>query len=138
MAEKITLRLVTPSRQLLDEEVDEVTAPGALGEFGVLPHHISFLTQLEPGEMSYKQGAERTHLAVGGGYAEVMDDVMTVLADAAEFAEEIDIERARRAQERAERQLEELSREDKQFVAAEAALRRALARLQVAGTETRR
>ena len=138
MADKITLRLVTPSRVLLDEEVDEVTAPGALGEFGVLPHHISFLTQLEPGEMSYKQGAGRSHLAIGGGYAEVLDDVMTVLADAAEYADEIDVERARRARERAEKRLAELHREDREFAAAEAAVQRALARLQVAGREARK
>ena len=60
MAEKIRLKLVTPGRLLLDEEVDEVTAPGALGEFGVLPKHISFLTLLEVGEMSYKQGDRKS------------------------------------------------------------------------------
>jgi F-type H+-transporting ATPase subunit epsilon len=132
MAEKIQLKLVTPSRLLVDEEVDEVTAPGALGEFGVLPNHISFLTLLEIGEMSYKQGAERRHLALSGGYAEVLDNVMTVLADAAEYADEIDLERARRAKERAEKRLEDLSHEDKDSVSAEAARRRALVRLQVA------
>ncbi len=138
MADKIRLRLVTSSRLLLDEEVDEVAAPGALGEFGVLPNHISFLTLLEIGEMSYKQGVERRHLAVSGGYAEVLDDVMTVLANAAEYADEIDMERARRAMERAERQMEALGREDKEFLAAEAALRRALLRMQVAARASTR
>ncbi|MBI2351074.1 MAG: F0F1 ATP synthase subunit epsilon [Deltaproteobacteria bacterium] len=138
MAEKIRLKLVTPSRLLLDEEVDEVTAPGALGEFGVLPKHISFLTLLEVGEMSYKQGGERHHLALSGGYAEVLDEVMTVLANAGEYADEIDIERARAARERAEKRMAELSQEDKEFAAAEAALRRALVRLQVAGKEARK
>ena len=138
MAEKIKLRLVTPSRLLLDEEVDEVTAPGALGEFGVLPRHISFLTLLEVGEMSYKQAGERHQLAISGGYAEVLDDVMTVLANAAEYADEIDIERARKARERAEKKMAELSRGDKDFAAADAALRRALVRLQVAGKEARK
>jgi F-type H+-transporting ATPase subunit epsilon len=133
MADKITLRLVTPSRTLLDEEVDEVTAPGALGEFGVLPNHIAFLTLLEIGEMSYKQGAERQRLAVNGGYAEVLDDVMTVLANAAEYADEIDVERAQRAKESAETKLAESSQEDKERVAAEAALRWASVRLEVAG-----
>jgi F-type H+-transporting ATPase subunit epsilon len=136
MAEKIRLRLVTPSRLLLDEEVDEVTAPGALGEFGVLPNHISFLTLLEIGEMSYRQGAERQHLAVSGGYAEVLDNVMTVLANAAEYADEIDFAAARTAKERAEARLAELSQEDnKEFAAAATALRWALVRLQVAGRE---
>ncbi|OGQ65917.1 MAG: ATP synthase F1 subunit epsilon [Deltaproteobacteria bacterium RIFCSPLOWO2_12_55_13] len=138
MAEKIRLKLVTPGRLLLDEEVDEVTAPGALGEFGVLPKHISFLTLLEVGEMSYKQGGERHHLALSGGYAEVLDEVMTVLAGAAEYSDEIDIERARAARERAEKRMAELSQEDKEFAAAEAALRRALVRLQVAGKEARK
>mgnify|MGYP001611502697 FL=1 len=138
MAEKIRLRLVTPGRLLLDEEVDEVTAPGALGEFGVLPKHISFLTLLEVGEMSYKQGGERHHLALSGGYAEVLDEVMTVLAGAAEYSDEIDIERARAARERAEKRMAELSQEDKEFAASEAALRRALVRLQVAGKEARK
>ena len=86
MADKIRLRVVTPSRLVLDEEVDEVTAPGELGEFGVLPNHIAFLSTLVPGEMSYKQGAANAALAVSGGYAEVLDNVMTVLAPAAEFA----------------------------------------------------
>jgi F-type H+-transporting ATPase subunit epsilon len=99
MADKIRLRLVTPSRMLLDEEVEEVTAPGALGEFGVLPNHIAFLTLLETGEMSYKQGAERQRLALNGGYAEVLENVMTVLANAAEYAEEIDVARVQKAKE---------------------------------------
>ena len=90
MADKIRLRVVTPSRMVLDEEVDEVTAPGELGEFGVLPNHIAFLSTLVPGELSYKQGSSKKTLAVSGGYAEVLDNVMTVLAPAAEFADEID------------------------------------------------
>jgi F-type H+-transporting ATPase subunit epsilon len=138
MADKIRLRLVTPSRLLLDEEVDEVTAPGVLGEFGVLPNHIAFLTLLAPGELSYKQGAQRTRLAIGGGYAEVLSNVMTVLADAAEFADEIDVERAQRAKDQAEKKITALNPEDRDFAAAEAALKRALARLQVASREARR
>jgi F-type H+-transporting ATPase subunit epsilon len=123
---------------LLDEEVDEVAAPGALGEFGVLPNHISFLTLLEIGAMSYKQGATKRLLAVSGGYAEVLDNVMTVLAPAAEYAEEIDTDRAQRAKEIAEKKIGELNQEDQDFAAAEAALRRALIRLQVAGREGRK
>jgi F-type H+-transporting ATPase subunit epsilon len=138
MADKIILRLVTPGRLLLDEEVDEVTAPGVLGEFGVLPNHIAFLTLLAPGELSYKQGAERTRLAIGGGYAEVLGNVMTVLADAAEFAGEIDVGRAERAKEQAEKKVAALNPEDREFAACEAALRRALVRLQVASKEARR
>src|SRR3990172_8898649 len=138
MADKIRLRVVTPSRLMLDEEVDEVTAPGELGEFGVLPNHISFLSTLVPGEMSYKQGANKRLLAVSGGYAEVLDNVMTVLAPAAEFGSEIDTARAQQAKERAERRVQELGRGEKDFDIAEAALRRALVRLQVAGKEARK
>lgn len=137
MAEKIQLRLVTPSRLLLDEEVDEVTAPGVLGEFGVLPNHIAFLATLEIGEMSYKLGNQGVHLALSGGYAEVLDNVMTVLANAAELGDEIDVERALRARERAEKKLEELNRENKDFASAEAALHRALLRLQIAAKAPR-
>src|SRR5882724_13377497 len=138
MADKITLRVVTPSQMLLDEEVDEVTAPGELGEFGVLPNHIAFLSTLVPGEMSYKQGTSKTTLAVSGGYAEVLDNVMTVLAPAAEFASEIDVARAQRAKERAEKQLAQLNQEEKDWQMAETALQRALVRLQVASKEARR
>ncbi len=137
MAEKIQLRLVTPSRLLLDEEVDEVTATGVLGEFGVLPNHIAFLATLEIGEMSYKLGNQSVHLALSGGYAEVLDNVMTVLANAAEFGGEIDVERARKARERTEKKLEELNREDKEFTVTEAALHRALLRLQIAAKAPR-
>lgn len=123
---------------LLDEDVDEVTAPGELGEFGVLPNHIAFLTTLVPGELSYKQGSSKKTLAVSGGYAEVLDNVMTVLAPAAEFADEIDSARAQRAKERAEKSMAELNRGEKDWEMAEAALKRALVRLQVASREARR
>jgi F-type H+-transporting ATPase subunit epsilon len=138
MADKIRLRVVTPSRLVLDEEVDEVTAPGELGEFGVLPNHISFLSTLVPGEMTYKQGASKTTLAVSGGYAEVLDNVMTVLAPSAEFPAEIDAGRAQRAKEYAEKLMAELNHEEDDWKLAEAAYRRAAVRLLVASKETRR
>ena len=138
MADKIRLRVVTPTRVMLDEDVDEVTAPGALGEFGVLPNHIAFLSLLEPGEMSYKQGAARRYLAISGGYAEVLNDVMTVLTPTAEFGLEIDVNRARSARDIAEKRLNETNFADKNFPVAQAAVRRASARLQVAAKEGRR
>jgi F-type H+-transporting ATPase subunit epsilon len=138
MADKIQLRVVTPSRMLFDEEVDEVTAPGELGEFGVLPNHISFLSTLVAGEMSYKQGQARHTLVVSGGYAEVLDNVMTVLAPAAEFADEVDAARAQRAKERAEKRMGELSFDDAEYAQQDEARQRALARIQVATRETRR
>jgi F-type H+-transporting ATPase subunit epsilon len=138
MADKIRLRVVTPTRLVLDEEVDEVTAPGELGEFGVLLNHIAFLSTLVAGVLTYKQGAKTQSLAVSGGYAEVLDNVMTVLATAAEFANEIDVARAQRTKEQSEKILAELNYEDKEFKVAEAALHRALVRLQVASKEARR
>jgi F-type H+-transporting ATPase subunit epsilon len=138
MADKITLRVVTPTRLVLEEKVDEVTAVGELGEFGVLPNHIDFLSTLVPGELSYKQGPNREVLAIAGGYAEVLDNVMTVLATAAEFPWEIDVARAQRAKEQAANILAGLNYEDKSFTAAEAALQRALIRLQVASKDARR
>jgi len=138
MADKIRLRVVTPIRLVLDEEVDEVTAHGELGEFGVLPDHIAFLSTLVAGELSYKQGATKKLLAVGGGYAEVLDNVMTVLASTAEFAAEIDVARAQRAKERAEKQLAQLNQEEKDWQTAETALQRARVRLQVASEDARR
>ncbi len=104
----------------------------------MLPNHIAFLSTLVPGELSYKQGATKKTLAVSGGYAEVLDNVMTVLAPSAEFAGEIDVARAQRAKERAEKMMAEVNLEEKDRQLAEAALKRALVRLQVASKETRR
>ena len=138
MAETIRLRVVTPARLVLDEAADEVTAPGELGEFGVLPNHIAFLSTLVPGELSYRQGTTRTSLAISGGYAEVLDNVMTVLASAAEFAGEIDTGRAQRAKEQADRILAAANYEDEEWKSAAAAAQRARVRLQVASREVRR
>lgn len=138
MADKIRLRIVTPSRLVLDEAVDEVTAPGELGEFGVLPNHIAFLSTLVPGELSFKQGATKVTLAISGGYAEVLDNVMTVLASSAEFPDEIDIVRSQRAKAQAEEVLAGANFGDDDRQTAEEALRRAAVRLQVAGKEARR
>ena len=132
MAEKIKLEMVTPYKRVLSEEVDEVTAPGTIGEFGVLPDHTSLLTTLKVGELTYKQGGETFHVAVNWGYVEVEDNVMTVLVETAEPADQIDVERAKAALGRAEEALKTLSSEDKDFRIMEAALERALIRVQVA------
>jgi F-type H+-transporting ATPase subunit epsilon len=136
MAEKLKLELVTPYKQVLSEEVDEVTAPGSIGEFGVLPGHTSLLTTLKIGELVYKQSNQAYHVAVNWGYVEVEDDVMTVLVETAELADEIDLERARAAMSRAEAALRKLEPEDKQFKIMEGALERALIRVQVAGRKS--
>ena len=137
MAEKLRLELVTPYKKALSEEVDEVTAPGTLGEFGILPGHTPLLTTLKIGELSYRRGSEVFHLAVNWGYVEVEDDKVTVLVETAEPADEIDLERARAALGRAEEALRKLSSEDKDFLVMQAALERALIRIQVAGRRGR-
>jgi F-type H+-transporting ATPase subunit epsilon len=99
------LILVTPERQLLDTEIEEVYAPGVLGQFGVLPEHVTFLTALGTGELRYRTHGVDHYVAISGGILEVLNDVVTVLADSAESAEEIDVGRARAAVERIEHAL---------------------------------
>lgn len=86
MADRFRLRVYSPERQLVDADVNEVTAPGAYGEIGVLPDHAALVTALEPGTITYKEGTKATRLTISGGFAEVRDNVMTVLADSAEVA----------------------------------------------------
>jgi F-type H+-transporting ATPase subunit epsilon len=136
MAEKLKLELVTPYRQVLSQEVDEVTAPGTLGEFGVLPGHTPLLTTLKIGELTYKQGHELFHVAINWGYVEVENDTVTVLVETAEVADQIDLARAQAAMGRAQEALKKLSPEDKDFKVMEAALERALIRVQVAGRKS--
>jgi F-type H+-transporting ATPase subunit epsilon len=138
MAEKLKLELVTPYRKVLSEEVDEITASGTLGEFGILPGHAPFLSSLNIGEFIYKNNGVSTHLAVNWGYFEVENDTVTVLVETAERADEIDLERAKAALGRAEEALKKLSSEDKQHRIMEAALERALIRVQVAGKSARK
>ena len=126
------LELATPTRRAVSEEVDEVVVPGLDGYFGVLPGHAAFLTTLGAGELMYRQGRQERYLAVNGGFAEVRNDKMIILADTAERPEEIDRQRAERARERAELRLSGRSQDDIDFARASAALARALARLQVA------
>jgi len=137
MAEKLRLELVTPYKKALSEEVDEVTAPGTLGEFGVLPGHTPLLTTLKIGELSYRKAGASYHLAVNWGYVEVEDDKVTVLVETAEPADEIDLERAKAALGRAEAALQKLTADDKDFLVMQAALERALIRIQVAGRKGR-
>jgi F-type H+-transporting ATPase subunit epsilon len=84
MADRFRLRVYSPERQLVDTDVTEVTAPAAYGEIGVLPDHAALVTTLEPGTITYKEGTKVSRLKIGGGFAEVRDNVMTVLADSAQ------------------------------------------------------
>lgn len=132
MAATMRLELVTPERLLVSEEVDEVIAPGHEGEFGVLPEHTPFMAILSIGVLRYRKGSEVRKVALGGGFAEVTPDRVVVLADVAEKAEEIDIDRARQAHARAEAALRELSMDDETYAKANGALRRALVRMAAA------
>ena len=128
------LEVITPERVMVKEEVDMVEAKGALGEFGILPGHINFLTSIVPGELRYMRDGKTTHLATSGGFAEVVSDQVTFLLDTAEFAGEIDVRRAERAKERAESALsaKDLSSDDKDYKVLELALQRAIARISAA------
>ena len=132
MASKILLELVTPERLLLTEEVDEVVLPGYEGEFGVLPEHTQYLAILNIGLLRYRKGSETRVVALGGGFAEVTPERVVVMAETAERAEEIDVERARRARERAEAALKEITLDDETYAKAYAALQRALVRMSAA------
>ena len=105
MAGKILLEVVTPEKQLLSQQVDEVIAPGSEGEFGVLPGHCHFLSSLRIGELRYHIGDQANHMAVLWGYAEVTPTKVTIMAEIAEKAEDIDVERAQAAVEKAEQRL---------------------------------
>ncbi len=134
MADRLTLEIATPMRLVVAETVDEVVAPGIGGYFGVLPGHAPFLTTLGIGEVTYRVGQDEHYLALAGGFAEVRNDKVIVLADTAERPEEIDRGRAERARERAERRLSAATSEETvDYTRAAAALARALARLQTAG-----
>jgi F-type H+-transporting ATPase subunit epsilon len=138
MAEQLKLELVTPQKKVVSESVDEITATGALGEFGVLQGHAPFLTSLKIGELSYKQGGATKFLAVSNGYFEVVNDQVTILVDSAEYAEEIDLERAKKAMAKSEEKLKALAPDDTDYKGMEAALQRALIRMQVAAKSARR
>ncbi|OGP78242.1 MAG: ATP synthase F1 subunit epsilon [Deltaproteobacteria bacterium RBG_16_64_85] len=132
MASTIKLEVVTPERLLVSADVDEVIAPGYEGEFGVLPEHTFFLAILSIGVLRYRKGSEIKKVAVGGGFAEVTPERMVVLADVAEKADEIDVERARRAHARAETALKEVSLDEEATAKATSALQRALVRMAAA------
>jgi F-type H+-transporting ATPase subunit epsilon len=136
MAGELRLEVVTPDKAVVSDEAKIVVAPGAYGEFGVLPGHTTFLTTLQTGMIRYQdQGGNERIVFVNGGFAEVMLNTVTVLAESAERRRDIDLERAKAAMKRAEERLAEASRrEDIDFRRAQAALQRAVARVRIAST----
>ena len=132
MSDHFQLRLVTPRQSVVDQSVFEVTAPGSVGEFGVLPDHAAFLSSLECGRLSFRDARGVKSYAVREGFAEVADNVMTVLTEAAELAGQIDAARARTDLQTAEAELQKLSPIDPAYDEAAERRRWAQARLDVA------
>ena len=128
----LTLEIVTPDRALVAEQVDEVEIPGSGGYFGVLPAHAPLLASLQVGELWYRKGQEKHYLAIAFGFVEVLPDKVTVLAQIAERAQDIDLARAERAKARAEERLTPPQDRDHDVDRARVALMKSLIRLQVA------
>jgi F-type H+-transporting ATPase subunit epsilon len=134
MAENIRLEVVTPEKSVVSESAQIVMAPGSLGEFGVLAGHTPFLTTLKTGALKYRDESGRERFVfVSSGFAEALPDRVTVLAESAERRQDIDIQRAKSAAERAEKRLQSSGR-DIDYVRAKAALLRAISRIQLAET----
>lgn len=132
MADKIKLEIVTPEAMMVSEEVDEITVTGTEGEFGVLPGHCHMLSSLKIGQVQYKNGNAESFMSLGGGYAEVGPEKVTILAETAELKENIDVERAKAAQSRAEEELKKLTPGEKDYEEAEKAFEKARVRLEIA------
>jgi F-type H+-transporting ATPase subunit epsilon len=128
----LTLEIVTPDRALVAEQVDEVEVPGSGGYFGVLPGHAPLLASLQVGELWYRKGHEKHYLAIAFGFVEVLPEKVTVLAQIAERAEDIDLRRAEQAKARAEERLAPPHKPDLDFDRARVAMMKSLIRLQVA------
>jgi len=124
----LKLEIVTPDRKVLSEDVEYVGAPGIMGEFGILPSHVPFLSALGIGNLHYKQNGKAYYVFVAGGFAEVSNNKVTILAEVAEKATEIDADRATKAKSRAE---ERVSKAKEKIDAArnQAALKRAITRI---------
>ena len=133
----VKLDIVTAEKLIYSGDVDIVIAPGSEGQLGILPHHAPLMTALDAGELIARKGTEEYTLAISGGFLEVLPDRIIVLADAAERAEEIDISRAEAAKKRAQENLAH-SASQVEVAVAEAALHRAIARIEVAERIKRR
>ena len=133
MADKIQLEVVTPERRVLAEPVDMVTVPGLGGELGILPGHTPLISQLQTGVLTYVQDGKSYPLHVSGGFVEVRDDHVSVLAEVAERPDEIDASRAKQSRERFEKQLNAWSGSDEELEAARLEFDRSVVRLQLAG-----
>ncbi len=138
MAEQLQLEVVTPERRVLSEQVNSVTVPGRSGEMGILPGHAPLISELQTGVLSYNEDGTVFQLHVSGGFVEVTDDRVSVLAEIAERPEEIDAARARQARERTEKQLSAWSGTEEDFEKARAKLERSMVRLQLTSPSPQR
>ena len=127
---KLNLSVVTPEKQLVAEEVDQVNAPGTEGDLGILFDHAPILTNIRPGQLSYEKDGETVVMVVSEGYLEVSDNRVTVLAETGEFLNEIDRPRAEKAQAHAEELLSQPGLSEEEFIEAQKKLFRAIARLE--------
>lgn len=137
MAQQLQLEVVTPERRVLTEAVDMVTVPGLGGELGILPGHTPLISQLQTGVLSYQKGGNTFQLHVSGGFVEVRDEQVSVLAEVAERPEEIDAARARLARDHVEKELSSWTGTEEDFETARAKLERSVVRLQLAGSANR-
>ena len=131
MPDTFQLEIVTPEKMVVREPAEEMQIPGKDGYLGILPGHAPLITELGVGEISYRNGGQTRHLAVAWGFAEVLPDKVTILAETAERAQEIDVDRAQRAKQKAEQELKSGSA-DVDYDEAGAALQRAETRIEVA------
>ena len=132
MPEQLQLEVVTPERRVLSEPVNSVTVPGRNGEMQILPGHAALISELKTGVLTYSQDGTTQQLHVSGGFVEVSDDRVSVLAEIAERPEEIDAARARLAREHTEKQLSAWSGTEEDFEKARVKLERSMVRLQLA------
>jgi F-type H+-transporting ATPase subunit epsilon len=131
LPKSLRLEFVTPARAIVHEEVDEVQLPGEEGSFGVLPGHAPLLATLSTGAMWYRKGPDKHYAFISGGFVEVLPDRVSILAQVAERAEDIDVERADAAKRRAEEELSKPTAVDFDAERARIAMLRAITRIQI-------
>ena len=132
MADELMLEIVTPEKMIFSDKIEEVTIPGAEGEFGVLRGHEAFLSAVDIGELNYIKDGKKTYYSVNTGYAEVTSSKVTILIETAERSDGIDKDRALQAKDKAESRLSQMTKEDVEYEIMRAALARAIARINVA------
>ena len=132
MADELILEIVTPEKMIFSGKIEEVTIPGAEGEFGVLRGHEAFLSSVDIGELNFIKEGKKTYYSVNTGYAEVTANKVTILIETAERSDQIDKDRALKAKDNAETRLSQMTKEDVEYEIMRTALARAIARISVA------